>query len=84
MKPEITYMDIELLREYSYDALWYYPDENLVYDDYGNIVFDIFRYVKPSIYFAFLEGKESILVQTGRTTFVELFYPDEYNENEYL
>lgn len=57
--------------------LWFDPDHNKFTDNDGFLIFDVFRYVKPAIVFAFLKAKESTIIQTGQRTYVELFYPDE-------
>lgn len=65
--------------------LWFMPDRNRFMDNDGYIVWDMFRYISPSIYRIFLERKDYMCVETGHRTFVELFYPcnDEMDEFYY-
>lgn len=56
---------------------YYYKDENLVRDSAGDIVYDIFRFIKPSHLFWMKKMKRNIVVESKKfSVFIEVHYPD--------
>lgn len=53
------------------------PDHLKMMDSDGNIVFDIFRIIPPSVFYLFLDRKQTMMYEAGRNIVVNLFYPDE-------
>lgn len=53
------------------------PDHMKMMNSDGYIVFDIFRFIPPSVFYLFLEQKRTMMYESGRNVIVNLFYPDE-------
>lgn len=72
---------------YEIRTLYYYENQNYVVDEDGMIVYDIFRYITPSLYYLFLKKKTTVHIKGIEPGVVyELVYPedDEYEEEEYI
>lgn len=61
----------------NYVYLYYYEDENLIRDEDGNIIYDIYRLVSPQDIYMFKTSKQGYVVfNTKLNTIFELIYPD--------
>ena len=56
---------------------WFDDRHNKFLDEYGDIIFDIFRYITPHEFYNFLEKKEYTCLKKPDNTYIELIYPDE-------
>jgi len=61
-------------------TLYYDDNQNIMFDEMGNNVFDIFRYVSPLAYYLFLKNKEYMCIETSPGCFVELTYPEDCDD----
>lgn len=74
--------DVQLLEEYLIDAYtrhgvksyFYSRSSNLVTDEEGFPVFDIYRIVTPSMFFLFTRKKEKVLIENERGELIELVW----------
>jgi len=57
-------------------TLYYDEKDNVVYDEYGATVFNIFSIVMPSSLYLFKSGKKTIEVRGVNGGWVELVWPD--------
>lgn len=61
-----------MIRQFWFDRL-----HNKFLDEYGEIIFDIFRYITPNEFYDFLEKKEFKCIKRRGNIYIELIYPDE-------
>ena len=64
-------MDYE---EYHGYQLFYDPGENIMFDESGFIVFNIFDFINPNIFFLFKTKKQDMLTHNKDGCPVELYY----------
>lgn len=72
---EITYEIVFPIRE-SNRTLYYDAEENIIYDEEDDIVFNIFSIVSPNDLYIFKKGGETIEVCGVLGGLVELIWPD--------
>ena len=53
------------------------PDHMKLMNCDGYVVFDVFRMIPPSVFYLFLERKETMMYEAGYNVIVNLFYPEE-------
>lgn len=64
------------------DFTFYYDrDENYLFDEFGNVVFNIYNYITPNDFLLFITHQEDMIVRTRRGLDIELLYP-EFPESE--
>ena len=66
------------------DFTFYYDrDENYLFDEFGNVVYNIYNYITPNDFLLFVTHQEDMIVRTRRGLDIELLYP-EFPESESL
>ena len=63
-------------------TFFYDSEENILIDEDGYPVLDIYRYIPPKVWHLFLYRKEYYLIEVGPKFFIELIWPDD-DEDEY-
>lgn len=64
------------------DFTFYYDiDENYLFDEFGNVVYNIYNYITPNDFMLFKVKQEDMIVRTRRGLDIELLYP-EFPESE--
>lgn len=64
------------------DFTFYYDrDENYLFDEFGNVVFNIYNYITPNDFMLFKVKQKDMIVRTRRGLDIELLYP-EFPESE--
>ena len=59
------------------DFTFYYDiDENYLFDEDDNVVYDIYNYITPNDFMLFITKKEDMMVRTRRGLVIELLYPE--------
>lgn len=66
-----------------YNIFYYDQYRNMLMDENGYHVFNIYDYITPMIYELFLRTKESEVYFIRPGVFVELVWPDETDDLEY-
>ena len=61
-------------------TLYYDTEHNLMMDEDGFLVYNIYDYITPSMLFLFLKKKETMIFEISSRCFVELVYPEEDEE----
>jgi hypothetical protein len=56
--------------------LFYDIENNIMIDEDGRPVFDIFKFISPGVLFLFKQNKENMMVMIDVNNYVELIYPD--------
>lgn len=65
-------------------SFWYDKEKNILTDDNGWPVYDIFRYITPNQYRLFLEKEGVFYIKKSETLVYEFNYPfDEEDEEDY-
>ena len=69
---------LALMERSGYDIIVFYydPERNVMIDECGFTVFDIFDYIKPSVLFLFKKNKQYMTTWTRWGDMVELIYPE--------
>ena len=62
---------------YEVTQLYYDPDRNKMMDCDGFIIYDIYRYITPSMLRVFLTDREYKCFEVSKDTFIEMIYPEE-------
>lgn len=57
-------------------ALYFYPEENMVYDEDSNPILNLYYYVPPRIWQVFKYNQSYMCFHHKDGFFVELFYPE--------
>lgn len=71
------------MNEDAYVMTFYYvKEENILIDEDGYPVLDIYRYIPPKVWHLFLYLKDYYLIEVGPKFFIELIWPDD-EEEEY-
>lgn len=70
---------------YHVKSFYYYRDDNILVDDDGNIIYDIFRYITPSEYRLFKERQGTYYVNTDKDKGLvyEFVYPEDFINDDY-
>ena len=63
-------------------TLYYDTEHNLMADEDGFLVYNIYDYITPSMLFLFLKKKETMIFEIRSRCFIELVYPEEEDEEE--
>lgn len=64
------------------DFTFYYDrDENYLFDEFDNVVYNIYNYITPNDFMLFKVKQEDMIVRTRRGLVIELLYP-EYSKSE--
>ncbi len=60
--------------------LFYYPEDNMLYDEGGYPVFNVYQYFSPDVWQFFKRYRNYLCIKAKEGYFIELFYV----ENEQL
>jgi len=55
--------------------LYYLEEENVIVNEFGSVVFNIYDYITPNEFMLFKKNKDYMLITKGHVT-IELVYPD--------
>jgi len=57
-------------------VFFYYEEQNLMFDEDGFPVFNIFEYITPNEFFIFKTNKEYMIIIEPNRPVIELIYPE--------